>query len=331
MSLLFPVHRPRVGLSFTERGLALVELRRGWGKPRLVRVHERALPDGILTPSATEPNVKDVDALAKELQALVAVSSERTVALCLPDRTCHLAVFPFETLPARARDREPILRWRFQHEEHATVGDSWILHRVFPMRSEMPAGPDGSNAEGQVVAFVLALAIKQSIVDQYEAVCARAGLLPVSIGCAALRLFDFFRLSMPNASELFFVHQALDSMTFVAVRQGMPVFCRTKACRRGQADFMREIGSTVQFYDDLYPRGASKETGSLPIYMVGEGCDRIVGSSDQSDRRGAISIGNEATSVLQPIFPDWKTLVSTQKATISSEEGLYALASVVGR
>jgi Tfp pilus assembly PilM family ATPase len=92
MSLFFPVHRPSTGLSFTERGIALVELRRGWDRPGIVRINERTLPEGVLALSASEPNVKDQDALAKELRVLVTTSSERTLAVCLPDRVCHLAL-----------------------------------------------------------------------------------------------------------------------------------------------------------------------------------------------------------------------------------------------
>ena len=80
MSLFFPVHRPRTGLSFTEHGMALVELRRGWHRPGIVRVNERPLPEGVLALSASEPNMKDRDALAKELRVLMATSSERTLA-----------------------------------------------------------------------------------------------------------------------------------------------------------------------------------------------------------------------------------------------------------
>lgn len=331
MSLLFPVHRPRTGLSFTERGIALVELRRGWHKPGIVRINERTLPAGVLALSPSEPNVKDRDRLVKELRALVTRSFERTLAVCLPDRVCHLAVFPFETLPARARDRDTIVRWRFQHEEHVTVGDARILHRVFPVKGAMPM-PPGAKPEGQVTAYVLAMAIKRSVLDQYEQVCRQAGVFPISISCAALWLFDFYRPAMTQAAELFFIHQASDSMTFFAIRQGIPVFCRMKGRRREQADVMREIWSTVQFYHDLYPPGgATADSGSVPIYMVGEGFSRIGRAASQLATLEAITTGKQASSTPQPILPDWKTLVSTQGGTVSSEEGLYALACAVGR
>lgn len=332
MSFFFPVHRPRTGVSFTERGIAWVELRRGWHRPGIVRVHERPLPEGVLALSASELNVKDRDTLAKALRALVATSSERTLAVCLPDRVWHLAVFPFETVPARAREREAILRWRFQHEEHVTLGDARMLHRVFSVQGARGTTPAGTTPGGPVTAYVLAMAIKRSILDQYEQVCQQAGLLPISISCAALCLFDLYRPVMTQAAELFFVHQASDSMTFVAMRQGLPVFCRMKARRREQADVMREIWSTVQFYEDLYPPGeAAAGSGSVPLYMVGEGCSRTGGAAGQAASLEAITARTQASSMPQPILPDWKTLVSARGGTVSSEEGLYALACAVGR
>ncbi len=332
MSLLFPVHRPRAGVSFTERGIALVELRRGWHRPGIVRLNERPVPEGVLAVSASEPNVRDRDALTKELRALMATSSERTLAVCLPDRVCHLAVFPFETLPPRERDRDPILRWRFQHEEHVAVGDARMLHRVFPVKGAMATTPPGTTSGSPVTAYVLAMAIKRSILDQYEQVCLQAGLLPLSISCAALWLFDFYRPVITQADELFFVHRASDSMTFFAIRQGLPVFCRVKGLRGERADVMREIRSTVQFYEDLDPLGGSGAgAGSVPIYMVGEGCSWLGGATRQAALPETITAGEQAFVIPQPIVPDWKSLVSTRGGAVSTEEGLYALACAVGR
>jgi hypothetical protein len=332
MSLLFPVHRPCAGLSFTERGIALVELRRGWHRPGIVRINERTLPEGVLAVSASEPNVKDRDALMKELRALMATSSERTLAVCLPDRVCHLAVFPFETLPPRERDRDPILRWRFQHEEHVAVGDARILHRVFPATRAIDTAPAGTTSGSQVTAYVLAMAIKRSVLDQYEQVCFQAGLLPLSISCAALWLFDFYRPVITQIDELFFVHRASNSMTFFAIRQGMPVFCRLKGLRCEQADVMREIRSTVQFYEDLHPHGgAGAGSGSVPIYMVGEDFSQRGPVHNNSVDVTHITTQKNECLIDNLVLPDWKALVSTKSGTVSTEEGLYALACAVGR
>lgn len=324
MSLLFPVHRPRVGLSFAERGMALVELRRGWRKPVITGVSERLLPDGVLRPSATESNMLDREILEKELRALMQKTSERTVAICLPDQVCHLAVFPFETLPQSERERDQILRWRFQHEEHVTLGgDAQILHRVFPVLPPVRGENVTTKQGSQVMAYALAMAIKRSVLDQYQQICEQVGLLPLSISCAALWLFDFYRPAMSQGAEFFFVRQASDSMTCFAIRQGLPVFCRSKSRRRGPVDLRHEIQRTMQFYEDLYPHGgAAPSSGPIPLYMVGDG---------PSKTEEPWSPGGQASWQVQPIQPDWKTLVGARSEVVQTEEGLCALACAVDR
>jgi len=330
MSFFFPVHRPRLGLSFTERGIALVELRRGWGKPGIARVRERPLPNGVLRVSATEPNLLDRKAVEVELKSLLRCTSERTVAVCLPDHACHLAVFPFKTVPPRERERDSILRWRFEHEEHVLVGDARILHRVFSVRE---AAKTPVIQDDQITAYVLAMAMKRCVLDQYEQVCEQMGVLPVSINCAAMWLFDFYRSVMTQAAELFFVHQAPDSMTFFAIRKGIPVFCRTKSWRHEKADVTGEIRCTMQFYEDLLSPGeAAIGPVSGPIYMVGAGYSEIEGFSDQITSSQTRTAGKPASSwTPQLIFPDWKARVSEKNRTVFGEEWLYALACVGGR
>jgi hypothetical protein len=280
--------------------------------------------------------VLDHEIVEKELRALLQHMSERTVALCLPDQVCHLAVFPFETVPPRERDRDPILRWRYQHEERvALAGDAQILHRVFPVPRLSRGASATPKQEGQVTAYVLAMAIKRSVLDQYQRICEQAGLLPASISCAALWLFNFYRPAMSQAAEYLFVHQAADSMTCFAIRQGLPVFCRTKARRRGQVDLRRELESTVQFYDDLYPHGGIEPTsGAIPLYMVGEERNRTdlaAGGRDQQACSAPWSPGGQTSWQVQPIHMDWKILVGARSEAVQTEEGLCALACAVGR
>ena len=207
-----------------------------------------------------------------------------------------------------------------------------MRHRIFPVQGAMATTPTGITSKGQVTAYVLAMAIKRSVLDQYEQVCQQAGLLPLSFSCAALWLFDFYRPAMSQAANLFFVHQASDSMTFLAIRQGLPVFCRMKSRRHDQADVMREIQSTVQFYEDLYPSGeAVADSRTVPLYMVGEDVPRKEGGGGPITGCGASASETGASSIPELILPDWKTLVSVQGATLSTEEGLYALACAGGR
>jgi hypothetical protein len=146
-----------------------------------------------------------------------------------------------------------------------------------------------------------------------------------------LWLFDFYHPAITQADELFFVHQASDSMTFIAIRQGLPVYCRMKAQGRRQTDVMSEIWSTVQFYEDLHPhRGVAGGSGFVPLYMVGEGFSQRGAITDLSVEVASVTAQQQTYLMNQPILPDWKTLVSTKSGTVSSEAGLYALACAGG-
>jgi hypothetical protein len=88
----------------------------------------------------------------------------------------------------------------------------------------------------------------------------------------------------------------------------------------------------MQFYEDLRPLGgAGSGSGSVPIYMVGEACFRLEGPTSQVARPESITAWKQDFFMPQPIVPEWKSLVSTQGGTVSTEEGLYALACAVGR
>lgn len=335
MGLWCPVHRPRMGLSLSDRGLALVEVRRGWRGPSLVRVQERPLPAGVLTPAADEPNVKNREALLNELRAMLATTSERTVSLCIPDEVCHLALFPFETLPPRDRDREPILRYRFQHDEHVTLPrDTHMMQRVFPAQGFcMPRSTEQAD-ERAITAYVLAVAIKQSILDEYRSVCEEAGLLPMTISCASLWLFDWCQPVLTQTQELFFASWTAKAFTFFAVRDGVPVFCRTKRSRRASVDVLGELQSTVQFYDDFFPPlGGATRSGAIPVHFIGERPSESLRSGESGS---VVPLCSEAEELPTAGFvnlrvPEWDTRVKMNGLRPESHHGLSALACAIGR
>ena len=335
MGLWNPVHRPRMGLSMSDRGLALVEVRRGWRGPSLVRVQERPLSAGVLAPAADEPNIKNQEALLHELRALLAATSERTVSLCVPDEVCRLAVFPFETLPPSDQDREPILRHRFQHDEHVTLSrDTHIMQRVFPApRHRGPHSPERPGGSG-LTAYVLAVAIKQSILDEYRSVCEEAGILPMTISCASLWLFDWCQPVLAQTQELFFASWTTKAFTFFAVRDGVPVFCRTKRTRRASVDVLLELQSTVQFYDDFFPPlGGQARSGAVPVQCIGE---RPLESLQSGERDLMIPFSMETEGFTAPWSvdlraPELEALVKMNGMRPESHHGLSALACAIGR
>jgi hypothetical protein len=246
-------------------------------------------------------------------------------------------------LPGRERDRDQIVRWRFEHEEHVAVGDARIVHRVFPVQGRSPSQSTEPQSDGGVEAFVLGLAIQRSVLEQYEQICEHVGLLPVVMSCATIWLFDFYRPLFPRARELFFVHQAEDSITFMAIRHGIPVFLRTKgwrsteAVQRGddQAAIADEVLSTQQYYRDLFPdEGTGPDSPPVSIYMVGESTvqpGRAEGSPVSGTTFEKETPMSRVPSPVQLIQPRWTSLVNQSEQSIHTEAGLGALACAVGQ
>ena len=151
---LFPIHRPRVGISVSASALSLVALRRPWfRRPIVKQVVERSLPSGLLKVSATEPHITDLDAFVQELRALTEGLSERTVALSVPNRAMHMGVFAFDRFPDAPEERAGLIKWRFREDLNLTIGDARVMMQIFPA---------GTRTQ------VLAVAVRQTILDQYE-------------------------------------------------------------------------------------------------------------------------------------------------------------------
>jgi hypothetical protein len=270
---LFPITRPYIGLSIGHRTLSAVEVRRDWRAGRALRLRgcrSRELPVGLVRPSATEPNVPDVQALSDQIQGLLDGRQSLSVALTLPDLCGRAALFEFETLPQKAAEREALLRWRFQQDLNAPMATARLAYRIFPAASGL--------------ARVLAVAVRPDILEQYEQACEQAGLWPVSVGMAGFRLFDLCRAAMKTparSGEVFFVYSTEGCFVFMAVRGGTPSFLRVKPVRAGAAaDAMAAAGqladelvATLQFYQDLYPeRNGEDAPGPVrPLFVVGDG------------------------------------------------------------
>lgn len=268
---LFPIRRPRLGLSIGARRLSLLEIGRDWRRAwRSLEVHdwrERELPAGLVTPSATDRNVSNPASLAGELRTLLGGRRNVSVALSLPDLCARVALFEFEAWPQRPAERDALLRWRFQKDLGVPPIDTRIAFRVFP---------SAQGATGLV--RVLAAAVRREIIEQYEQVCEEAGLLPVTVGLTSLRLFDLCRPAMALAQrdaaasqELFFLHLSEASFSFLALRHHGPVFLRIKPLRNGHTNLTDEVLATLQFYDEGHPAGQNGgSTMPRPLFVVGE-------------------------------------------------------------
>lgn len=261
MLSLFPIHRPKLGISVRAHALDLVEVRRGWGRtPTVTRVATRPLPAGLLTPNATTPNISDSAALAKELAALLDGVRDRAVAIDLPMACGTLALHHFETLPQVRTEQEALLRWRLRQEEHLTAPDLTLLWQVFD-----------STGSGNPAVSVLSVAIKPSILAQYHQVCEDAELIPVSMGWSTFHLLELARVTLANRTEdVYVAHRTAEALIVLGFRQGCPVCLRVKPCRRAVGDLHRELRQTLRYFAQQGPPSTWTTARTTPLYVVDE-------------------------------------------------------------
>ncbi|HVB86191.1 MAG TPA: hypothetical protein VNK23_05940 [Candidatus Dormibacteraeota bacterium] len=139
------------------------------------------LPAGAVMPSPVETNITRPDAVRDVLRRVFSKVAHRgaPLALLIPDPAVRVFVLPFETLPRKADDALPLLRWRLKKSvpfdvDEATV--SWMRQKA----------RDG----GLEVITVIA---RQRIVREYEELLqsldARPGVV-LSSTLAVLPLLD---------------------------------------------------------------------------------------------------------------------------------------------
>jgi hypothetical protein len=247
------------------------------------------VPPGLVRLSFAEKNILDVPALADHVRGLVGNGNGHCVALSLPDECARMALFDFETLPQNPAQVDALLRWRFQKDLSVVVGDARMPYRVFH-----PKPAAGQSANGTV--RVLAAAVREEIVFQYEQMCEVAGVIPAAIGLSSLALLDSCRAAMTASSDhALFLHLTDSGFVFVAFQQGCPTFFRIKALHQdppptaggldptanqdapgfSAEELVQEVLATLCFYADRYVRAVDGAgLAASPLYLV-KGQERL--------------------------------------------------------
>jgi len=238
--ILLPFTRPRTGLQITTDKFCVADLHPGFGKRALRGYREHPLPANLIRLSPVEPNISNMEQLVNILQSSFPGSARpQSVALCLPDLCARTTVFEFSSFPRNKKDCEALIRWRFQKDLNVSISNSRLSYRVYhPKRGTTPTRASGLPIR------ILATAVREDIIESYEAACLQSGLIPVSIGLAGLAVFDFCRSAMeaalqarPQGSSMSredtaFLYIADWGFSFFLFREGCPVYLRAKPFRQ---------------------------------------------------------------------------------------------------
>ncbi len=237
---LFPIVQPRLGLSITTDSVCLVEIKRTLRGRVFRQLAHQTLPEGLVQLSSTKPNISDPNALSEVLKALTkGYRKPQPIVLSLPDAVGRTALFEFKDFPKNFSDREAILIWRFQQDINLSTKNARIGFRLYEPHKQRKM----KAAQSSILRRVLATAVPNTILEQYEMACLKAGLLPLGVGLSSLDVLDLFRAMIQETSqtasrrsqqsgrESLFLYLAGWGFSFIALREGIPAFVRVKSLR----------------------------------------------------------------------------------------------------
>jgi type IV pilus assembly protein PilM len=140
-----------------------------------------ALPAGALTPGVAEANVRAPEAVAAAIRNALGQVSPRShaITLVLPDTSVRVFVLDFDSLPPKAAETVPVLRFR--------------LRKMVPFDVEHAALSYQVLIQDKSMVKVLATIMPGPILAEYEAVVHAAGYEPGAVlpsSLAALAALD---------------------------------------------------------------------------------------------------------------------------------------------
>jgi type IV pilus assembly protein PilM len=171
------------------------------------------LPPGALIPGIGEPNIRAAESVSDSIRSALNQVSPRTraVTLVLPDTVVRVFMLDFDSLPARASEAIPVLRFRLRKMVPFDVEHAGVSYQVL--------------SQGKNEWRVLTAVLPGPILAEYEAAVRSAGYEPGAVlpsSLAALEAIDSMEAvlaanlsplalttSIANGSDLL-LHRTLD-------------------------------------------------------------------------------------------------------------------------
>ena len=242
--------RPRHCLKIGAQALAWGEAIRTWRGRYHYRCTLSPAPPEAIKLSPMDLNLTDMPAVENCLRSLVAPGRDSRVAgpawqsqapcpivLLLPDLSVRATVLQLEQFPVHAEEQEALIRWRLGQEQLLPLAGAKIVWQGFPSH--------GARDERSHV--VLAVAIQEAILRQYESLCESVSLLPEEIGVTSFRLFNLWLKTAGGRKrlgrDLLWVSVSDGGLTCFVMQEGRLAFVRTKLLRADDVQDDESLGS----------------------------------------------------------------------------------------
>lgn len=221
------------------------------------------LSEGLVRPSFDEQNISDANTLVSllsEVALSAGLAKQRKWSVALPESATRAAILTLESAPASRGESEEILGWKYE--------------RVFGApQEELRVSRERLPADAQGRPRYLAVAIRLSTLDEYEAVFATLGwrvglILPRHQGEARW----ITRAGTPGDALLISSHA--EGFTALVLRDRQPAIVRSVLCEAEDRD--DELYRLLLFYRDrvIAADDALGPNALDRLLVVGEGFDK---------------------------------------------------------
>jgi Tfp pilus assembly protein PilN len=184
-----------------------------------------------------EPNISDPAVLESRVQALLGSGRRKTepITLVLADLSVRAALLELDEVPARPAERDALVRWKMQQDS------------VFPLTGVRVVSQPLSSKS------VLALAVRETVLRQYEGVCESVGLAPVSVDIAGFRLRAAMADSLPAREPVAWLSLLDGGFTLFIHHAGRLTFLRIKRQSGGEGVF-GDLAASLAYYAETHPQ-----------------------------------------------------------------------------
>ncbi|HXY42097.1 MAG TPA: hypothetical protein VEQ10_20645 [Vicinamibacteria bacterium] len=251
---------PLLALEVRPQAVAAVRLAEAHGRLSLAAAACTELPPGVVEVSLTRSNVLETASLQAAMRASlerVGALSAATVSLVLPDPAVRLVLIPGEGVRGRARDAEETVRFR--------------LHKALPF--DVRSARVTWRAAGDQVLVAVA---PEEVLAGYEAAVEALGYRPGLVEPAGLALTDALA-SSSTAGDRLLVNWDTGYVSFVLLRQQVPVLVRTLPGESSPDAVARQAAGTLRFHQERLAGVALEEVVVRSAALPGEEAVALLG------------------------------------------------------
>lgn len=208
---------PAVGVEIAADRVSVVSLDHG-STPTITAYAVEPVSSGAVVPALNATNIVDGNGVADALRRALERSGIRPgrIALVVPDAVARVSLLPFETVPERQADLDQLIRWQVRKAV------------PFPIDAAQIAWDRGAGTE-----FVVSVS-RRDIIEEYEGVCARAGLQAGIVDLATFNQINAVLAAGRIEGDWMLVHLTPTDASIGLVRGDDLIFFRNKTIARDE-------------------------------------------------------------------------------------------------